>query len=387
METKKLHILFLCSWYPHLNNQTEGIFIKRHAECVALTHDVTVIYAKSSDEVWEESISTVTTGNLTEIIVLYPKVKSKVPLLSAYIKFKTYVGCMMKAAEIARQKRNIDLLHLNVIFPACIPALQLLKSLKRPLLITEHWTGYSPEDGSYRGFLMKYFTRNAVKKAHTILTVSDYLKNMMNRHQLYGNYKTVPNVVDTELFQPGEAKPGAETHFIHISSLDNAQKNVPGILRAFAEALKLNGALKLTIVGGPAHISELVQLSRQLHIEKQVHFAGRLMGAALVKAIQQHDALVMFSRYETFCLVIPECFACGKPAITSLAGGIADYMRPGLGVIVEPATEKELTKAFLTFTHSREEYKADEIRAFATRQFSKQVINTALNNIYQSALA
>ena len=61
---------------------------------------------------------------------------------------------------------------------------------------------------------------------------------MMESHQLYGNYQIVPNVIDTELFLPTSKLDQSQTRFIHISSLDNEQKNVSGIISAFSSALK-----------------------------------------------------------------------------------------------------------------------------------------------------
>ena len=41
---KKLHILFLCGWYPSRVLPNNGDFIQRHAEAVSLKHTVTVIH-------------------------------------------------------------------------------------------------------------------------------------------------------------------------------------------------------------------------------------------------------------------------------------------------------------------------------------------------------
>jgi len=381
------HILFICSWYPHIDNPTNGIFIKRHAECVALTNKVTVVFVKSSALVSKETITITETGNLTEVILLYPKISSTIPVVKEFKKLNTYSKYLLKCVEIAQQKQTIDIIHLNAIFPACIPTLQLIKILKRPLFITEHWTGYSPEDGSYQGFIMKYYTKHIVSKAHTIITVSDYLTRMMKNHHLPGNYQVVPNVIDTDLFSPSNSNEQEATQFIHISSLDEAQKNVAGIISAFAAALKTNVNLHLSIVGEAPNKANLQALTKQLGINSNVTFLGCLMGNDLVQAINKHDALVMFSNYETFCLVIPECFACGKPVITSNAGGIVDYMKPELGIVVDPKNGIHLTESFLTFAQTKQHYNPALIREFAVTHFSKQVINQKLTTLYQLALA
>lgn len=172
------HILFIASWYPHDDNPTHGIFIKRHAECVAKNHKVTVVFAKSSATVLETSISINTAHNLTEITVLYPKVRSSIPLLKEYLKFSTYNNAVYNAVQLAQQEQEINVVHLQVIFPACIPTIQILQQLNKPLLITEHWTGYAPEDASYNGLIKTYYTKKIISKADAVVVISGYLKKL-----------------------------------------------------------------------------------------------------------------------------------------------------------------------------------------------------------------
>jgi len=46
----KLHVLFLASWYPSRILKSNGDFIQRHAEAVALQHKVSVIHVKSDNK-------------------------------------------------------------------------------------------------------------------------------------------------------------------------------------------------------------------------------------------------------------------------------------------------------------------------------------------------
>ena len=41
---QKLSVLFLCGWYPSRVLPTNGDFIQRHAEAVALKHQVTIMH-------------------------------------------------------------------------------------------------------------------------------------------------------------------------------------------------------------------------------------------------------------------------------------------------------------------------------------------------------
>jgi len=52
---KKLHVLFLASWYPSRVLKTNGDFIQRHAEAVALQHNVTVLHVISDSYLSEKT--------------------------------------------------------------------------------------------------------------------------------------------------------------------------------------------------------------------------------------------------------------------------------------------------------------------------------------------
>lgn len=90
------------------------------------------------------------------------------------------------------------------------------------------------------------------------------------------------------------------TRFIHISSLNDKEKNVSGLIRAFSSAYKQNKKIELNIVGEGIDKPLYENLVRTLALQNVVYFKGRLMGEDLVREINDCDALVMFSNYETF---------------------------------------------------------------------------------------
>ena len=67
MPQKPLNILFLCSWYPNPDAPSNGIFIRRHAEALALKHKVTVLFVKSISTGPEKRTETLD-GNFKEIL-------------------------------------------------------------------------------------------------------------------------------------------------------------------------------------------------------------------------------------------------------------------------------------------------------------------------------
>jgi hypothetical protein len=113
MDHKPLHILFLCSWYPNPDSQTNGIFIKRHAQALALKHHVTVLFVKSVNAV-SESYSESVNGNLKEILFFYPKSKFQFPIISSFLKYVKFKSHYKK--QIDALQSHFDVIHLNFYY-------------------------------------------------------------------------------------------------------------------------------------------------------------------------------------------------------------------------------------------------------------------------------
>ena len=232
MEQKKLHILFLCSWYPNPENATHVIFYKRHAEALSIQHNVTVVYSKSLDSISEETISIKQTGNFKEICLFYPKITNKIIVINNIIKLLKYRSSYNKVFEKKYLPDEFDIIHVNTIFPVGIAALIAIKKWsKAKLFVSEQWSGYYAEDGNYKGFFRKYITKKIIQKTKAIFVISDKLKYSMISHGLLGNYESINNTVDTSVFktQVSTFNENNELQLLHISSLVNREKNIIGI--------------------------------------------------------------------------------------------------------------------------------------------------------------
>lgn len=387
MENQK-HILFISSWYPNRNNPTHGIFNRYFADAVALYHKVSVLHVCSDEHLKTdfERIESIENG-ITTCTVYYKKINSAIPFFSHLKKRSRVIRAFeMGFKSLLHLNGMPDLIHLNVIMPMGIGAYYLSGKYNMPYVINENWSGYCEEDGNYRGFIQKYYTQKIVKKAKAILPTSEYLKEAMLSHQLAGNYTVVPNVVDTARFKPEKISSTEFTQFIHISSLNDKEKNVSGLIRAFASAYKQNNRIRLSVVGEGIDKQLYEKLVQTLGLHEMVSFKGRLMGEDLVREINNSDALVMFSNYETFCLVIIEAFACAKPVITSNAGAIKTYMKPELGIMVDKGNEQQLTDALLVFAKNNSQFDRHYIRNYAVENYSYEKVGKKLSEIYKVAL-
>jgi glycosyltransferase involved in cell wall biosynthesis len=377
------HILFISSWYPHRNNLTHGIFNRYFAQAVSLYNKVSVLHV-CSDKTLEQEMEFVTSndGGVQTLHVYYKPVS----FLRPFKKYRTILRAYREGYKRLFPATKPQLIQLNVIMPAAAGVLYLSRKYDIPFVINENWSGYTEEDGNYSGPLKKYFTRRAVRRAKVIMPTSRYLMEAMQAHSLKGEYFIVPNVVNVNVFTPRKVPAAAGTTFIHISSLNDREKNVSGIIMAFAEAAATVPGLKLNIVGEGIDRPVYEKMVENLGMTGRIVFLGRLMAQDLVNEINAAHALVMYSNYETFCLVIVEAFACGKPVITSNAGAIAGYMKPSLGIMVEKGRYEGLRDAMVTFANNMDQFDPQFIRDFAVNNYSYEIVGKKLSSIYDFAL-
>jgi glycosyltransferase involved in cell wall biosynthesis len=295
-----------------------------------------------------------------------------------------YTFAFHKAAEWSGKP---DIIHLNVPWPLGNVARWLSKENQIPFIVTEHWTGYHPEDGRYKGRLLKAVTRKALAEAKLILPVSEDLQTAMQSHKLNGNYQVVYNVVDTDVFKPSADKP-EKTRFLHVSALDDKQKNVSGLLRAFAAAKKKEPSIELIIVGHGNDESAIRRLSNELSLTTRgVEFHGFKADEDLAKEFQQASAMILNSRFENQPVVMLEAFACGVPVIAPQTGGIGEILNNERGILFKANDHEALVTAILQFHAQKNTYNAGKIREFAIKNFSQTVISEKLDQLYRRVLS
>lgn len=385
MNENSPRVLYISSWYPNRVRPLLGIFVKRHAAAVAEKCKVSAMYVCSDEQ---EGIEESTEEGIYTIRVYYRRVKSSIPLVSWLMKLVRYNAAWNKAITIYEQKQGKpDIINTNVILPSSIIALKLKKRWKVPYIITEHWTGYFPEDGRYKGILIKSLSRRVVKHASAMVTVSNSLKIRMQQLGLTNTYYVIPNVVDTAMFNLSvDKQPDTFFRFIHVSGLDEAQKNVSGIIRTFAEVHKLFPDSTLTIIGDGDAKSDLVRLVSKLELQDSVEFTGQKTGTDLVHLFQKAGAFVLFSNYENLPCVMLEALCCGLPVVATKVGDIAEFINESNGMLVQPHDEKQLGSAMIEMIKNKAKYNAAEIRKAVAGKVNDDAVSKQFLEVYNSVL-
>lgn len=380
-------VLWLCSWFPNRLNAFEGDPIERLALAAATLNKITLLFVKKDPSLPAGKTETVTEQphpNL-KIIKLYYGVPVKWGVLVA----KTYSTIQYYKLFILQIKKHIvenglpNGIQVNVAMKAGLPAVWAKQKFKLPFIIVERNGWFLPEaNPNYRstGIINKWLYKKVYKEAKAVVSVSahlsTYLKQWFNRNAL-----VVPNVVDTGNFFPAATVADGKFNYIHISSLDYP-KNPELLLEAFAIAYQQNNSLLLHLYGPqrPA----LKALCQQLHIANAVHFYAEATHQQLSKALQQANALLLCSRYESFGIVVIEAQACGLPVIVSNYKVFEETVQPNItGLVVENYNAPALAHAMLQLRNHPQAFNKNSIAAITKEKFSYPVVAQQLTAIYQ----
>jgi glycosyltransferase involved in cell wall biosynthesis len=359
------HILIMSSWYPTKANPFLGNFVKRHAELIASKYLVSVLNIESNSLISEITIDVKKTENLTEVFVEYPS--SSNPVVKWRRAKKAFRMCVQHIP-------NVDLIHASNILSKGYQFLWAKKHFKKPLIITEHGSYYRSEVSSKWSLKDKQIIIKVLKEAALITAVSPFLKSEIEAVFPNLNVEILPNVVSHEIFKFKEKEVESKVKFIHISTLDERFKNISGIIEAceiLSQEISSN-RFELQIVSDEPY-SKWEKLVEQKGLANFIHFSGPLQPAEICEKIQESAALILFSNYETFSIVLAEAWATGTPVISTPVG-IAVNLDPNLGLQVDIQNVSDLVKAMRKFIHQEVHFDAHAIQSKSEVYNSEQVL-------------
>lgn len=371
-------ILFLASWYPSKENPSLGNFVEKHAEAANKAADIDVLYAVSSNSINECVVQDELVNQVRTVIVYYPKVKSKLPLLKSFLKIRAY----RKALVLGFQKLNTtyDLVHLNAVFPAGIFAQWLKNKYDIPYILTVHWTGFLPQNPLFLQlpFYLRTKYKSTLSNANKVYTVSNHLGESLIQLGLIQEYEVISNVVSKDLFYPADIKRESSSpiRFIHISTFDDNHKNISGMLSAIGK-LKRDFRLHLITEGSEEDVWKAIH--RFTIPPEKCIVESKRSPREVADAMRLADCMVLFSNYETFSVVLAEAWSTGIPVIYTKCGGLTEINNFDLGIQLSIGDEKGLLEALTKFENKK--YSQLKISEFA-QQFTSDSLTEFFQGIY-----
>jgi glycosyltransferase involved in cell wall biosynthesis len=191
-------------------------------------------------------------------------------------------------------------------------------------------------------------------------------------------------VVDTGVFYPGEVDQGYVTRFIHISNM-TYQKNTEAILKALL-LLKHDDPFEMYLYGTACHT--LVKMIDDLGLNDHVFIKGEVPQTELANAIRQSDALVLYSRFETFGCVLIEANACGVPVIVSDIEVFHELIEEGVnGVFVKKDDLAALAEKMRLFINRKISFDKNAMARTAAAGYNFNEVGQRFLELYDKAAA
>ncbi len=256
----------------------------------------------------------------------------------------------------------------------------ILKSLKVPIVVTEHWTRVQTKEiSSYYSNLLK----KIVNEADVFICVGDPLrKSVVELTNTDKNIRVIPNMVSSMFFYEPRKSKDENFEFIAIGRLVEV-KRFGLIIEAFSKAFLNNKNIKLTIVGGGPLFEDLKRRIRELNMHDRISMLGFLSREETANKLKNSDAYVSASVLETFGVPFIEAMACGKPVIGVEDGPIDKYINEQNGVLFKVDDIESLSFALSRVYENKNEYNQEEIAQKTQSIFSQNSIAEQLIGLYK----
>lgn len=238
----------------------------------------------------------------------------------------------------------------------------------------------------FHHWLLTYF-RNKIRiklerdNVDLFISPSIKLRDYLKDHNLIPAI-WLPHFIE---FEDLKVKTPKQNIILYVGVL-SVNKGVEYLIRA-VPLIKEKVDVKIHIVGDGPERSKLEQLSKNLGIENDVKFFGKIPHDKVIEAYSKAKILVMPSIWmENSPFVLYEAMSAGKPIIASNRGGIVDLVRNGInGFIVEPASPEEIANKAIKLLKDKKLLRQYSLksRSILQEEFTTEKHLKYLNNIYK----
>ncbi|MDR0872234.1 MAG: glycosyltransferase family 4 protein [Prevotellaceae bacterium] len=379
-----MKILFFTAWYPTEKNPNFGIFIKEHVKAVQTTENEVVVLAiviHRGKGVWKKTTKDFIDENGVRTILIE---------ITTCFRDIVYLALPLQYWIVKRIFRKLqpafepDIVHSNVILPAGIIGGWLAEKMKKPHIITEHFTGV---EGVLKMPVISRWAKKAYQRTVYILPVSAYLKeNLIKLMPLLenNNFQVIPNVVDGQQFLYKEKKPLPDTITLCSIAAWNRYKKPakqPELLIDAVSILQkeIDKKMVLLMVGGGNKLEELKERCKEKNVN--VIFTGYLDKKDIVKNLHQADFFAHPTLIETFGVVVVEALSTGTPVICSNDKALRELINEQNGVLCENTVE-DWVNGIRQAIHKK--FDGKEIANNVSQKYSYEKVGTKIDKIYHS---
>ncbi|HMQ75508.1 MAG TPA: glycosyltransferase [Flavobacteriales bacterium] len=324
-----MHVLHIVGWYPNHLKPFETPFIERH---------VRALDPLCSNTVWQLDVRQGDRWSLHRRSLKADRtVILSTPLRRWLLLEWLATGLILWAWLTRDRRRHYDVVNFHIAYPNCARLGLLRRVMRRPMVITEHWSIYRL--GFKSGAKGLGRIRRIFHLGVPLITVSRALADdiLTFAGPPSPPVHLVANAVDLDVFAPPVAgaphtsrEPG---RFFAIATWRYPKRPVV-LVETIALLRKMGRDASLRIAGGGAELPAIEEAIARTGMRGHVTLIGQTTPEAAAEEMRRSHALLHASDYETFSAVCAEALCCGTPVVASHVGGIREYLTPALGLPV-----------------------------------------------------
>ena len=245
--------------------------------------------------------------------------------------------------------------------------------------------------------LHKLLLPKVLKRVDRIITVSHFSKGEIVRHLkvnpdrinvIYQGIDEAFRVNSRQQVTSVVSKYKLPQDFILYVGLLHRQKNIPALIKAYAQLKRAGTKHKLVVAGGKVFGGDntLFSLVENLELQKDVIFTGYVPDEDLAALYNAASVFAFPSLYEGFGLPPLEAMACGTPVVTSNRASLPEVVGDA-ALTVDPYDIDSLAEAInrlITDNGLRQEMiqrGLERVKAFSCQEAAKATLK-----VYQEVL-
>ena len=314
-----MRVLFLTTAYPTPEQPVSGTFVREHARAAQTVADVSVVHLDRSSG----------RKGLFELARIEDDVGGLRVRYRRFPRPVSYGAFVAGAAVAARRAGKVDVVHAHS-FVSALPGLVLARALRVPLVYTEHWSVFLPDDPASLTAPMRRLARLALESADVVAPVSDAMRRALAELAPRASFRVVRNAVDEAVFFPPTVPAPRGRRLLTVGLMDDASKGIDVLLGALA----LVPDARLDVVGDGTLRAGLKRIAADVGVADRVVFHGLRTKPEIAELMRAADAFVLASRFENNPVVALEALSSGLPVAATTVGGLPEVIGRAEGVLV-----------------------------------------------------
>jgi glycosyltransferase involved in cell wall biosynthesis len=229
----------------------------------------------------------------------------------------------------------------------------------------------------------------SIRMADQIICVSRFTASEVSRYypSAIGRCRVIHEAAEEGVAVGSAPEDLPDNYLLFVGTLE-PRKNLPRLLRAYAQLTEDAAIPPLVVVGGAGWGGEdLPTLVHSLGLEGRVRLLGYVTDGELQSIYSRASCLLMPSLYEGFGLPMLEAMQHGVPIIASSTSSLPEVAGDA-GLLVNPYSEEELANAIRKLMHDGEQHArlSDRARQRAS-EFSWQRAAAETLELFETVLA